>query len=59
MIRGKTGTLTSVTALSGIMRGKSGKLYLFTLAVNDYPYKNFKRMWKFRDNIMWQIWKSL
>ena len=57
-IRGKTGSLTGVAALSGIMKSKSGKLYLFAFAVNNYPSKQFKPMWDFRDRIMNQIWEQ-
>jgi len=59
MVRGKTGTLTSVSALSGLMKGRSGKLYIFTFTVNNYPHKSFKKMWKFRDRFIAQIWEEL
>ncbi|MCK5808952.1 D-alanyl-D-alanine carboxypeptidase/D-alanyl-D-alanine-endopeptidase [bacterium] len=48
-VRAKTGTLTGVTALSGFMYGKEGKLYLFTFVVNNFPAKRFTPTWKFRD----------
>ncbi len=57
-IRAKTGTLTSVAALSGIMKGKSGKLYLFTFVVNNFPTRNFKTMWAYRDKFMEHIWEE-
>lgn len=59
MIRAKTGSLTSVAALSGIMKGKSGKLYLFTFTVNRFPSKSFRRMWRFRDRFMDYVWQRL
>lgn len=58
MIRAKTGSLTGVAALSGIMKAKSGKLYLFAFAVNNYPSKQFKPMWNFRDRVLHQIWEQ-
>jgi D-alanyl-D-alanine carboxypeptidase/D-alanyl-D-alanine-endopeptidase (penicillin-binding protein 4) len=58
-IRAKTGTLTGVVALSGIMQGKSGKLYLFTFVVNNFYSKNFKTMWHYRDKIMQYFWEKL
>ena len=33
--RAKTGTLTGVTTLSGYARGRSGRLYAFSVLVND------------------------
>ncbi len=56
-IRGKTGSLTGVTALSGIMRAKSGKVYLYVFAVNNFPAKNFRVTWGFRDRIMHEVWE--
>lgn len=58
-IRAKTGTLTGVTALSGFMYGKSGKLYLFTFVVNNFPSKRFTPTWKFRDNFLGFIREGL
>jgi len=58
-MRAKTGTLTSVAALSGIMTGKSGELYLFTLVINNYPHKNFSKMRKYRNRFIDQLWESL
>lgn len=55
-VRGKTGSLTGVAALSGIMKTKSGKIFLYSFAVNNYPSKRFKPMWNFRDKIMQKIW---
>jgi serine-type D-Ala-D-Ala carboxypeptidase/endopeptidase (penicillin-binding protein 4) len=57
-IRGKTGSLTGVTALSGIMKAKSGKTYLYVFAVNDFPAKSFKITWAFRDIVMNQVWEK-
>ncbi|MGI6394593.1 MAG: D-alanyl-D-alanine carboxypeptidase/D-alanyl-D-alanine endopeptidase [bacterium] len=57
-IRAKTGSLTGVAALSGLMRAKSGKLYLFAFAVNNFPSKMFKPMWNFRDNVALQLWEQ-
>jgi serine-type D-Ala-D-Ala carboxypeptidase/endopeptidase (penicillin-binding protein 4) len=58
MIRAKTGSLTGVAALSGLMKAKSGKLYLFAFAVNNFPSKQFKPMWAFRDRIISEIWEK-
>ena len=58
LIRGKTGSLTGVAALSGIMKAKSGKLYLFAFAINGFPSKSFKPMWALRDRIMNEIWEK-
>ncbi len=58
LVRGKTGSLTGVAALSGIMKAKSGKLYLFTFAINRFPSKSFKPMWALRDRIMNEIWEK-
>ncbi len=57
-IRGKTGSLTGVTALSGIMRAKSGKVYLYVFAVNEFPAQSFRVTWNFRDKIMRQVWEN-
>lgn len=57
-IRGKTGSLTGVTSLSGIMKGKSGKLYLYAFTVNSFNGKKYKDSWDFRDKIMQQIWEQ-
>jgi len=57
-IRGKTGSLTGVAALSGIMKTKSGKVFLYSFTVNNFPSKRFKPMWNFRDKIMQKIWKE-
>lgn len=57
-VRGKTGSLTGVAALSGIMKTKSGKIFLYSFAVNNYPSKRFKPMWDFRDRIIQKIWKE-
>ena len=57
-VRGKTGSLTGVAALSGIMKTKSGRIFLYSFAVNNYPSKRFKPMWNFRDRIIQQIWKE-
>lgn len=58
LIRAKTGSLTGVAALSGLMKAKSGRLYLFAFAVNNYPSRTFKPMWDFRDRIMAEIWEK-
>ena len=58
LVRGKTGSLTGVAALSGIMKAKSGKLYLFAFAINGFPSKSFKPMWALRDRIMNEIWEN-
>ncbi|MBP5202588.1 D-alanyl-D-alanine carboxypeptidase/D-alanyl-D-alanine-endopeptidase [bacterium] len=58
LIRGKTGSLTGVAALSGVMKAKSGKLYLFAFAINGFPSKSFKPMWALRDRIMNEIWEK-
>lgn len=57
-IRGKTGSLTGVAALSGIMKTKSGKVFLYSFAVNNFPSKRFKPVWDLRDRIMQKIWKE-
>ena len=57
-VRGKTGSLTGVAALSGVMKAKSGKLYLFAFAINGFPSKSFKPMWALRDKIMNEIWEQ-
>jgi len=57
-IRGKTGSLTGVTALSGIMKGKSGKIYLYVFAVNEFPASSFKITWAFRDKVMHAVWEK-
>jgi len=36
-LRAKTGTLTAAASLSGYFTGKSGKLYAFSLIMNNYP----------------------
>ena len=58
LVRGKTGSLTGVAALSGVMKAKSGKLYLFAFAINGFPSKSFKPMWALRDRIMNEIWEK-
>jgi D-alanyl-D-alanine carboxypeptidase, serine-type, PBP4 family len=58
LVRGKTGSLTGVAALSGIMKAKSGKLYIFAFAINGFPSKSFKPMWALRDRIMNEIWEK-
>jgi len=58
LVRGKTGSLTGVAALSGVMKAKSGKLYLFAFAINGFPSKSFKPMWALRDKIMNEIWEK-
>ena len=58
LIRAKTGSLTGVAALSGLMKAKSGKLYLFAFSVNGFPSKSFKPMWALRDRIMNEIWEK-
>ena len=58
LIRAKTGSLTGVAALSGLMKAKSGKLYLFAFAVNNFPSKQFKPMWAFRDRIISELWEK-
>ncbi len=58
LVRGKTGSLTGVAALSGIMKAKSGKLYLFAFAINGFPSKSFKPMWALRDRVMNEIWEK-
>lgn len=57
-IRGKTGSLTGVTSLSGIMKAKSGKLYLYAFTVNSFNGKKYKDSWDFRDKIMQQLWEQ-
>ena len=57
-VRGKTGSLTGVAALSGVMKAKSGKLYLFAFAINGFPSKSFKPMWALRDRVMNEIWEK-
>ncbi len=60
MVRAKTGTLTGISSLSGIMRGKSGKMYFFTLAFNDWKLPGgFKPMWKWRDALLAKVWEEL
>ena len=58
LVRGKTGSLTGVAALSGIMKAKSGKLYLFAFSINGFPSKSFKPMWALRDRVMNEIWEK-
>jgi len=58
LVRGKTGSLTGVAALSGVMKAKSGKLYLFAFAINGFPSKSFKPMWALRDRVMNEIWEK-
>ncbi len=58
-IRAKTGTLTGVVALSGIMQAKSGKLYIFTFVINNFKTRNFKTMWRYRDKIMQYFWEKM
>ena len=58
LVRGKTGSLTGVAALSGVMKAKSGKLYLFAFSINGFPSKSFKPMWALRDRIMNEIWEK-
>ena len=58
LIRGKTGSLTGVSALSGMIKAKSGKLYLFAFSINGFPSKSFKPMWALRDRIMNEIWEK-
>jgi len=57
-VRGKTGSLTGVAALSGIMKTKSGKVFLYSFVVNNYPSKRFRPMWNFRDKIIQKVWKE-
>jgi len=58
LVRGKTGSLTGVASLSGVMKAKSGKLYLFAFAINGFPSKSFKPMWALRDRVMNEIWEK-
>ncbi len=53
-IRAKTGTLTGVTALTGLLF-KHGQPYLFTFVVNDFPAKRFTPVWRFRDRFMAEV----
>ncbi|QDG50942.1 D-alanyl-D-alanine carboxypeptidase/D-alanyl-D-alanine-endopeptidase [Persicimonas caeni] len=43
-VRGKTGTLNEVSALSGYLRTESGRLVAFSVLFNDPP----KRAWRYR-----------
>lgn len=43
-VRGKTGTLNEVSALSGYLRTESGRLVAFSVLINDPP----KRAWRYR-----------
>ncbi len=43
-LRGKTGTLRDVAALSGYVRSKSGRLLAFSILFNDTP----RRAWNYR-----------
>lgn len=56
-IRGKTGSLTGVQSLSGLMKAKSGKLYLYAFTANNFTGK-YKDSSKFRDKIMQQLWEK-
>jgi len=58
-VRAKTGTLKQVCALSGIIKGKSERYYLFTFVLNNYPSRNIIDMKKDRDRIINSLWEQL
>jgi len=59
VIRAKTGSLSNVSALSGLMRGSSGSMYLFTWVVNRYPARAPFTRAVFRDRMMQAVWDEL
>ena len=58
-IRAKTGSITAVTSLSGIMKGKSGKIYLFVFVLNNFKEPGYKNMWEYRDRLLDFVWEKL
>ncbi len=59
VIRAKTGALSNVAALSGIMQGASGELYLFTWVVNDFPLTGKLDRFTYRNRMLKAIWQEL
>ncbi len=59
VIRAKTGMLSDVAAMTGMMVADNGKTYLFTFVVNDYPEKaEYDRVY-FRNRFVGDILKYL
>ncbi len=48
-IKGKTGTHSDATSLSGIYIGKSGNIVVFSILINNYPNKNSLNSKKYKD----------
>ncbi len=59
VFRAKSGLLNDVSALSGLMQGKSGKTYLFTFAVNNYPFDARVDRISYRYRFLEQVWEQL
>ncbi len=57
IIRAKTGLLSDVAAMTGMMVAKNGKTYLFTFVVNNYPDKApYDRVY-FRNRFVGDLWE--
>lgn len=57
-VRAKTGSLSGIASLCGIMKAKSGKLYLFAFVVNNHPGA-YRDTVNYRDKVIEQVWNRL
>ena len=59
VIRAKTGALSNVAAISGMMRGASGEMYLFTWVVNNFPLRGKLDRFTYRNRMLKELWSEL
>jgi len=57
--RAKTGLLTGVSSMSGLMRNEAGDVYLFTFVVNNYPGAASVDRITYRNRFLRYVWENV